>query len=1123
MNSYTRRLNRLAAQEGVGIDTYLNAGEGTIAEKLGISKDINPFSKLNMPYTTGSAISAGADLVSPFITKGRQVTGFGGAALGLASKAGDALLMSRNPYAMAAGAVLKGVNIVGNAAFGNNAEHLAQYNNTINNLYSTKIDSTSNDNIIASSAAIPSAQRIRRRSFGLANGSQRNLYVNRMNNAEQFAYKSVVNASNDYNHDVMKNFKVTQAYNGGPLEMIQPDSAIGYDAMQTYLRNGYLNATKNNKVTSLPNNFSNQLAFGGNVLTGGNTYNLGLTHINPKALTHEENPYGGVDMGYDSEGNLNQVEGEEIVLNGPTEDTKNYVMSNRLTVPIGPHSPKLSKKERAEGEPTYEEKILRPYEGMTFAEATKKLERKIYGDKGDNMRRDSMQDQNFWHDMQILVDAQEQLRQQQQQQEMMQQLAQMSPEELMMLQQQMQQPYQQEIAPNMYDYSNSMQPNISSEQYVPNFQDQYNISPIQDAMTQMSAYGGRMFAEGGKIDKNEIQSQMDQLLQYAQQANNQELLSQIQQAKNLNLRKQKQFIEEVNAQMQNQQTSDINQFGDGGKIKENIMKILNLQSEEDLNRWLDENHINKDIDWDNAINNTDLIKAVATDNIALADAINRGYDFGAYVPDLTSVSFDDDRGNWDAQTVQGWWGSNDPAWKQVIEAHPELTQDTNLTREQLADYLRNTEAFKHGTKWLQDSEDNRLTYLQRIINNPKAPKRAKQYALRFADANGWKQNAARDYETIFNNPSGRAANPGTYWKTPIEVMRGNQVTNFMINDDGTIEEIKGDVPTTLSAMASYNYATPDNDIAYNYYRRPIVEQPVEGIPDYKVRQGNTPIEQPVVQQPVEQPKPEEDPGKKGGSKLPPYPLPSNVPILAGIGLNGLMLANNLFSPLDTSESDYLLNASRNSGYMPISTDPKQVYVHPHVQDLERAQIAGDNLLMGAARGISNNAGLNRGVANAGLIGLYNNGITQQGVNQLQALNNNAQNERQDAQVIYGQESDNAARALSVAQANQQAYAQAISRNLDLKARAMGLRQQARQNRERAINSNLSGILNSINNYYMQKYPAEQLGWYLQTGGLPGVTLATSGFGSGRVQNESSGKSIGKCGGKLRKSRKNFKI
>jgi hypothetical protein len=30
----------------------------------------------------------------------------------------------------------------------------------------------------------------------------------------------VVNASDDYNHDVMKNFKVTQAYNGGPLEMI---------------------------------------------------------------------------------------------------------------------------------------------------------------------------------------------------------------------------------------------------------------------------------------------------------------------------------------------------------------------------------------------------------------------------------------------------------------------------------------------------------------------------------------------------------------------------------------------------------------------------------------------------------------------------------------------------------------------------------------------------------------------------------------------------------------------------------------------------------------------------------------------------------------------------------------
>ena len=278
----------------------------------------------------------------------------------------------------------------------------------------------------------------------------------------------------------------------------------------------------------------------------------------------------------------------------------------------------------------------------------------------------------------------------------------------------------------------------------------------------------------------------------------------------------------------------VNRFDDGGATNK-LLNLLDIHTKEDFEDflreikllddesryklWEDDDTINPNtLKW--LLNHEDFRNKIIKDNPALADAISKGYDFGAYSPEAGSVTFDDDRGNWDAQTVQGWWGSNDPAWKQVIAAHPELTEETNLTKEQLADYLRNTEAFQKGTKWLQDSEDNRLAYLQRIINNPNAPKRAKEYAMRYADANGWKQGAAKDYETIFNNPSGRAANPGTYWKTPIEAVRGNQTGNLVINDDGTIESIVGDVPKDWTSAGSYAWASPENNYSYNYYKRP---------------------------------------------------------------------------------------------------------------------------------------------------------------------------------------------------------------------------------------------------------------------------------------------------------------
>ena len=266
----------------------------------------------------------------------------------------------------------------------------------------------------------------------------------------------------------------------------------------------------------------------------------------------------------------------------------------------------------------------------------------------------------------------------------------------------------------------------------------------------------------------------------------------------------------------------INKFDKGGDLKQKIYDLLGLKSKSDWDAWVKKNGFNglsNFEDWENALQNKDIINAIAKDNPALRHALENHYDFGLYKPDASgNITFDDDRGNWYAQTVQGWWNSTDPAWREVIRNNPKLTKDTKLSREELADLIRNTEAFKKGTKWLQDSEDNRLNYLRRIINNPGAPKGAVAYARNFIDENGWKQGAARDYDTIFNNPSGRAANPGTYWKTPIEVARESLTNNYIINKDGTVEPLEGSTDG-LILNNTYQWAGPQSDYINNYYKR----------------------------------------------------------------------------------------------------------------------------------------------------------------------------------------------------------------------------------------------------------------------------------------------------------------
>lgn len=276
----------------------------------------------------------------------------------------------------------------------------------------------------------------------------------------------------------------------------------------------------------------------------------------------------------------------------------------------------------------------------------------------------------------------------------------------------------------------------------------------------------------------------------------------------------------------------LNRFDGGGKMLTNFLKAMGFATKGDFVDWAFSNRINKEDtnafldELEKGKGTTDLFKqdkyrnlrlAIVDYNRALDDAISRGYDFGAYNPSdhANDLTFDFQHGGWGSEDYAAWNGSTDAAWKEALEKG--LVKE-GMNSEEIGKALQQTDAYKKGTDWLKASADNRLKYLQAIYNSNDAPEAAKKFAAKYVDDKGWKDKASTDYDAIFGNV--RTTHPGTYWKTPTEVLRGDETTNFVINDDGSVEQIYGDIPDGWKQDNTYSYASPDMNYTYNYYRRP---------------------------------------------------------------------------------------------------------------------------------------------------------------------------------------------------------------------------------------------------------------------------------------------------------------
>lgn len=473
---------------------------------------------------------------------------------------------------------------------------------------------------------------------------------------------------------------------------------------------------------------ASKFALGGDMQTNGSDFSNGLMHIDA-GLSHEENPYDGVQLGTDAQGKPNLVEEGETVFD-------DYVFSKRIKV----------------DEQTKKKFHIGKNADLSYADLSKKLETESAERPNDPLSQAALK--KMMHSL-----AEEQERQ-------------------------------------------------KGEMQAKEAQDAFNQLPPE----QQRAIMQQVAMEEQQAQQQQMGQPTENTPQDFQQAVDEQMMQQ---------QPEQPMMESDNTEQMNACGGKINRYDDGGKlIKQKVLNSLGIYTEPDWEKWRTDHKLAKITDWENISKNRPFIEAITAAHPEFADVISKGYNFGTYTPTNKGLTFDFTHGGWGKEDYDAWNGSTDAAWKEAVKKG---LVKKGMNSEEIGKALSQTDAYKRGSDWLKADENNRLTYLQQILNSQDAPQAARDYAAKYVDANGWLKDAKRDYQTIFEDPNGtgvRNTHPGTYWKTPEEILRNNQIINRVVNDDGTVTDIIGDVPKDWTKGKSFSWQDDNSDYTYNYYRRP---------------------------------------------------------------------------------------------------------------------------------------------------------------------------------------------------------------------------------------------------------------------------------------------------------------
>lgn len=774
------------------------------------------------PATLGAlnvAAGIGGSVAKHYISDGLQ-TNTGDTIANVGNVAGGVITAVGGPYAWVGPIVTAAGNVIGgvvNAGWGHKTYGTGNAKNYLNQTSGFSLKNVSNDALGQIASNLPISSRVTYKDGWFTNKgkNQANSWNNRLRERENYLMDTISNAANNNQVNQMQNLLANYSAYGGPIDTITGNDmgAIEYGLMSDYLTTKNKQALIKDKNTT-SNIFANTFDDGGIMIKS--SHQGRLTELKKRTGKTEEELYNDGNSAHKKmvvfarnarKWNKHSMGGELFPKNDTLFALGGTLQSNgtnwgKLTevnagglhetnpnegVQMGVDNegiPNLVE----EGEVVYNDFVysrrlkcpenirkalgVKGKKDLSFADVAKKL-----SEENKERPNDPISEAGLNVMMEKLADAQETLKQELQAEKARAEFESLSPEEQQAIMQQraaQQQAMQEQMA--------QQQGQQQTQQQVP----QQQSSPEEIAMAQQAQ------AQGISPEELAAQQQMQQ-------------------------------------QMMRQQ-SNINAFGGKlyphGGAMDNFYKAMGFVTKGDYDRWAQKYGIADDAFTNgfdvNVLNgNAKFMGDLKKQNPMLWDALSRGYDFGTYTPSKTDgLTFDFKHGGWGSEDYDAWNGSTDPAWKEAVENGLVYS---GMTSDQIADVLRNTNAYKRGSDWLRASDDNRLQYLQAIYNSSDAPEAAKKYAGKFVDANGWLKDAARDYTTIFEDPNGvgvRNTHPGTFWKTPIEVLRNNIVKNLAVDPNGNVEEIITDVPTSWKLSNTYSYTNPTENITYNYYSRP---------------------------------------------------------------------------------------------------------------------------------------------------------------------------------------------------------------------------------------------------------------------------------------------------------------
>ena len=493
-----------------------------------------------------------------------------------------------------------------------------------------------------------------------------------------------------------------------------------------------------------------KFALGGDMQTNGSDFSNGLMHIDA-GLSHEENPYDGVQLGTDSQGKPNLVEEGETIFD-------DYVFSKRIKADA------KTKKKFHVGKNT----------DISYADLSKKLEKESAERPNDAISQAGLEKQ--MHD---LADEQERQKSEIQSKRAQEIFASLPPEQQRAIMQQVAMEEQQAQQQQMEQPTDEV-PQQAEQQSV-------NEQMMQQPVEQPIEEEPQMNACGGKINK----------------------------------------------------------YDKGGDMKKKIYNALGLYTDSDFDKWAADKKVDKITDWENILKNKQFIDALNGVNPAIADAITNGYDFGNYIPSVNKrydlSGFSKVLDDYKASKVPGNTNGNYAIDKNFnYGKHKNIKElETDPNYKAYTDYMLGVIDRAKGIKYKSNSDDYSYKNIEWEDPNKKLSEDDYNALLTLADtANGTSINPNGTPVALFRDSDGYtslADNAGDIFKklrydgkagrfhlTPTLTDRSNQVINKVVNDDGSIEEIYGNVPKDWTRTGNYSWQDDKSNYTYNYYKKPVV-------------------------------------------------------------------------------------------------------------------------------------------------------------------------------------------------------------------------------------------------------------------------------------------------------------